>query len=45
MVLKKIHVVAALEMESFKTRLMDAQISQITHNSVKTQVIISYLDT
>lgn len=28
--MKKVYVVAALEMESFKTRLIDAQISQVT---------------
>lgn len=32
--LKKIHVVAALEMESFKSRLIDAQITNITQNTV-----------
>ena len=29
------YVVAALEMESFKSRLMDAQISQVTQQTVK----------
>jgi len=39
MILKKIYVVAALEMESFKSRLIDAQITNITQQSVKqTQV-------
>jgi hypothetical protein len=37
--MKKIYVVAALEMESFKSRLIDAQITQITQQTVKqTQV-------
>ncbi len=40
--MKKIYVVAALEMESFKSRLIDAQITQITQQTVKqTQVGIN----
>jgi WD repeat-containing protein 35 len=35
-ILKKIYVIAALEMESFKTRLFDAQITNITQQSIKT---------
>ncbi len=35
-IMKKIYVVAALEMESFKSRLIDAQITQITQQTVKT---------
>ncbi len=34
--MKKVYVVAALEMESFKTRLIDAQISQVTGQSLGT---------
>lgn len=30
---------AALELESFKTRLIDTQISQITHQTVNTQTL------
>jgi hypothetical protein len=32
--MKKVYVVAALEMESFKTRLIDAQISQVTGQTI-----------
>ena len=37
--LKKVYVIAALEMESFKSRLMDAQITQMTQHTVKTQTL------
>ncbi len=40
-ILKKIYVIAALEVESFKTRLIDAQITQATMKTVvNTQVSI-----
>lgn len=44
-ILKKIYVIAALEMESFKTRLIDAQITNITQQTVKTTQVnnINYL--
>ena len=41
LILKKIYVIAALEVESFKTRLIDAQITQATMKTVNTTV--SYL--
>ena len=43
LILKKIYVTAALEMESFKTRLLDAQITHITQQTVNTQVIINII--
>lgn len=38
LILKKIYVIAALEVESFKTRLIDAQITQATMKTVNTTV-------
>jgi WD repeat-containing protein 35 len=43
--LKKIYVVAALEMESFKTRLIDAQITNITQQTVKNTTTLDTLIT
>ena len=43
--LKKIYVVAALEMESFKTRLMDAQITNITQQTMKNTTTLDTLIT
>jgi WD repeat-containing protein 35 len=38
-ILKKIYVVAALEMESFKTRLIDAQITNVTQGTVQNNTL------
>ena len=38
-ILKKIYVIAALEVESFKIRLIDAQITQATMKTVNTQTL------
>ena len=43
--MKKVYVVAALEMESFKTRLIDAQISQVTGQTIgssSTKVLLKF---
>ncbi|MCQ2817045.1 MAG: hypothetical protein MJ252_07250 [archaeon] len=45
MTLKKIYVIAALEMESFKTRLIDAQITNITTQQQPTGQQSTTLDT